>query len=544
MKIRGFHTTSYLLIVILVAAAILRFNHINQPFIDAFSWRQSSTAMMADNFYRRNWNIFYPEVNWTGPGPNYQGREFQTVSYIAALLYVLVGQHDWIGRGVAVTFGLWGIFALYQLVRCVWDEERAITSAAVMALLPGSIFIERSILPDPAMVSLVTTSVWMLVAYLQTERLRYLLLASGIGTWGFLTKIPGLIVGIPMIYAMLTILGRKRILRPKKLATIGVAIVLTLAPVIAYYLWARHLSLTYPPYHLAGSGNWLWDDGLAKWLSQNYFLPSLSQRFNGWLWTKPVVALVSFGLLLRPPREDCGRASVYDQLLLNGSVKAPWLFHWWLVAGVIYYFIGAKELIDNPWNFHIINPAAAALAGHAIVSIASFTAQIARSSYASLVTTVMILLIIGTSGQNGLRYVYHPYAHESYQLGLALRQMTQTGDLVVTIANDFGDPVAIYYSQRRGWVFPPADPEQAWDQLPEDDNEAIRLLEELRARGAGWLGIVNEHQDDLWKNHAIFVDHIQRTCEFKSKSPEWVIYRIRSPKEIAKLRVPKMRRLP
>ena len=71
---------------------------------------------MADNFYDTNWNIFYPEVSWGGDGPNYQGREFQTVSYLAALLYVIVGQQDWVGRSVAVMFGLWGIFALYQLV--------------------------------------------------------------------------------------------------------------------------------------------------------------------------------------------------------------------------------------------------------------------------------------------------------------------------------------------------------------------------------------------------------------------------------------------
>lgn len=217
MKIRNDRTTTYLLIAILVVAAILRLNHINQPYADVFSWRQSDTAIMADNFYRKNWNIFYPGVSWNGPEPNYQGCEFQTATYISALLYILVGQHDWVGRGVAVTFGLWGIFALYQLVCRVWDKERAIASAAVMAVLPGSIFIERSFIPDPVMVALVVTSFWLLVSYLQTERWHYLVLASLIGTWGFLTKLPGLIVGIPMIYAMLAILGRKQMLRSKSL---------------------------------------------------------------------------------------------------------------------------------------------------------------------------------------------------------------------------------------------------------------------------------------------------------------------------------------
>ena len=80
---------------------------ITQPLIDIFSWRQSSTAMMAENFYKLDWNIFYPQVNWTGPGTGYQGREFQTITYLAAIGYKIFGQHDYIGRIIAVGFGMW-----------------------------------------------------------------------------------------------------------------------------------------------------------------------------------------------------------------------------------------------------------------------------------------------------------------------------------------------------------------------------------------------------------------------------------------------------
>jgi hypothetical protein len=534
MEIRSSRTTTYLLIAILVIAAILRLNHINQPFTDTFSWRQSSTAMMADNFYRRNWNIFYPEISWNGPGPSYNGREFQTVSYIAALLYALIGQHDWIGRSVAVTFGLWGIFALYQLVRRVWDEDHAIVSAAVMALLPGSIFIERSFLPDPAMVALVTTSAWMVVAYCQTERLRYLILAGAIGMWGFLSKIPGLIVGIPMLYAMVAILGFKRMLQPKKLATISIVAVLTLLPVIAYYLWARHLSLSYPPYHFAGSGNWVWDHGFMTWWKQGYFLPRLNDRFKV-IWTAPVTALVLLGLLFPPPKGNHSQESASDKPSVSTSRKAPWLFHWWFFGAFLYYLIGARELVENPWNFHLVNPPGAALTGHAIVVIASFTTRIAKSSYVMVITGVLLLILIGTFGQKSLKYMYQPYAQESYQMGLALRQAAQPGELVITMANDLGDPVAIYYSQRRGWIFPPPFSELDWKELPENDDEAIRVLGKLRASSADWLGIVNEHVDELWQNHPNFVEHIERTCEFHSKSKDWIIYRILTPEEVLEL---------
>src|SRR5688572_25910287 len=160
---------SYLLLAgILMLAAGLRLWRVDQPLVDAFSWRQASTAMMADNFYRTNPNILYPEVSWTGPGPNYQGREFQTLSYLASLGYRVFGQHESIGRALAAIFGTWGVFALFMLVRRVWDEPRALAAALMLAIIPGAIFIDRSFLPDPAMLSLTTTAAWLFVVTLQT----------------------------------------------------------------------------------------------------------------------------------------------------------------------------------------------------------------------------------------------------------------------------------------------------------------------------------------------------------------------------------------
>jgi Dolichyl-phosphate-mannose-protein mannosyltransferase len=530
MKLVSTKNQFYLLAIVLIVAAILRFNHINQPFIDTTSWRESDNATIADNFYRGNWNIFYPGISWNGPEPNYLGYEFQTVTYIAALLYVLFGQHDWVARSVPVMFGLWGIFALYQLVLRVWDKERAIASAAVMALLPGSIYVDRTFISDPVMTALVTTSCWFIVAYLQNEHLHYLLLASAFGTWGFLTKVSGLIVGIPMLYAMLAILGYKRMLHPRKLYTIAIAAGLTLASVTAYYLWARHIYLTYPPHHIANAGNWLWDHGLAKWLREKYYFSALYEHFRLWIWTKPAIALVFVGLFLSTPQGQ--RNSHSDRALGNTSGKAPWLFHWWMVGGVIYYLIGAKGLVDNPHNFQLINPAGAALAGGAIVAIASFAARRGRSP-ASVATIAAILLIIGGVGHRNLKSMYNPYAEQSYKLGLALRQISQPGDLVATIPTDIGNPVAIYYSQRRGWIFPPAWSNIPWwDDLPKGEDKAlIANLDQLRAQGADWLGIVNEQKNKIWQSNPIFVEYIQRTCELKQESPDWLIYRILPQKQ-------------
>jgi Dolichyl-phosphate-mannose-protein mannosyltransferase len=533
----------YLLLAILTTAAVLRLNHINQPFVDAFGWRQISNAMMADNFYRVNGNIFYPEISWNGPGPSYNGRELQTITYLATLLYRVFGQQDWVGRSLAVIFGLWGIFALYQLVRRVWDEEHALIAAAVMTFLPASIFIERSFLPDPVMVALVTTSFWMLVAYFQTERLRYLLFALLIGTWGFLTKLPGLLVGIPMLYSMFAILGHKKVIQAKFFVPILSAATLTLIPVIVYYLWARHLSLSYPPYHFAGGGNWVWDDGISNWLSKGYFLEKLSQRFQHWLWGTPIILLVFLGLLLRPPVSNSTKGNLKDDSPQKSIEmgKAPWIFHWWLLSGVVFYFIGAEELVDNPWNFHIFSPAAAAIAGHAILTLAQWLKYLSRDVASTkllfpnsikIVTSIIMLLVIATSAHYCMKTMYRPYGAQSHELGLALKEISQPGELVVTIANIVGDPVAIYYSQRRGWVFPPADNDINWGQLPEDDRDSIRMFENLRTQGADWFGVVSQHQEQLEEKHTDFWEHIGKTCQLQAQDEDWSIYRILSPSQV------------
>ena len=60
--------------------------------------------MIAENFYRTGFNIFYPRVNWAGNTPGYVGTEFPLVPFIASMVYGVFGVHDWIGRSISVLF--------------------------------------------------------------------------------------------------------------------------------------------------------------------------------------------------------------------------------------------------------------------------------------------------------------------------------------------------------------------------------------------------------------------------------------------------------
>jgi hypothetical protein len=286
------------LLLILTSAAFLRLLYVDQPFVDFISWRQTDDATIADNFFQGHLNIFLPEISWNGPGPNYVGYEFQLTTYLASLLYHLFGEMDWVGRGISVAFGVWGVFAFHNLVGRAFDKLTALVSCAVFAVMPGGIFVDRSFLPDPVMVSLVVTSFWMLLAYLQDQRARCLVLAVVTGTLGLLTKISGVIVGLPMVYAILNLSPAGGAIRLRYLVRLLTAAILVLIPVIGYYVWAIHVGHVYPPYLVAAYHNWVWNASFYGWLKAHYFWPEFSWNAR-WLWSVPPTRVSSRRAVVR-----------------------------------------------------------------------------------------------------------------------------------------------------------------------------------------------------------------------------------------------------
>src|SRR5437588_10101828 len=92
-------------------------------------------------------------------------------------------------------------------------------------------------------------------------------------------------------------------------------------------------------------------------MTRYYFLPDFARQIFGWLWTWPLAILAAAGLILPPKRQE-------------GATKdARWFFHWFAAALAIQYLIEAQHLVEDPNNMHLFNPLAAAMAGHAIVSV-------------------------------------------------------------------------------------------------------------------------------------------------------------------------------
>jgi hypothetical protein len=126
--------------------------------------------------------------------------------------------------------------------------------------------------------------------------------------------------------------------------------------------------------------------------------------------------------------------------------------------------------------------------------------------------------------------MYYPYAEQGYQLGKEMQRFSQADELVMTIANDLGDPVAIYYSQRRGWVFPPPWEGISWgNQEISDDDTAIQLFDELRHQKVSLLGIVGDRKVELRQNNTKFMTHVEQHSDLVEETEAVLIYRVYPP---------------
>lgn len=506
-----------ILIALLALAAAARLWWVGQPLTDLFSWRQVSTAMIAHNIPLNGWNIFFPEVDWTGPGPSYQGREFQIYTLIVALVQAVTGLSDTAGRLVSAMFGLLTVFSLHRLTARMWSEPHAHAAALIYALMPAAVMMDTSFLPDAAMLALLTTGTWLYARYFSGEGTRLLVLAGITFCLGVLAKLPGLGVGLVVAYLTVTLYLRAD---RKRAGRSLLAMAVALAAVIAYYAWAVHLGTSYPPYHVAGSG-YIWDDGPGAFYEQMFYLPRTQYIATAWFYGWPILALLLVGLWTQPWIDEPDR-----------DMALAWAPFVWLLAAVIVYIVAAREISQNPWNLHLFSVPIALFAGAGLVAIVRLGSAGSWLSV-GLRTGIVALAVLSFSTVPLLQTMKAPFSGQAHALGVDLAGRRAEGDLVITIAPDVGDPVAIYYAATRGWVFPRGGGSDAWSIFRDTDEEARAELEALRAEGARWFGYTTEARDDYGRmfvdHHAGFVAWLDMTFAKVADTPDYAIYHLDTP---------------
>jgi hypothetical protein len=485
---------------ILALAFLLRVVDVTQPLTDTYAWREASTAMMADNLARNGWNPFWPEVSWTGDQPGYQGREFQTLTIFAALIDSVFGWADWHGRLVAALFGVLTTLSIYHIAKHIFGVREGLCAALVYAALPGAITIDRAYLPDPAMLGIVSAGVWLFVSGMSTQRRGELIGAWVLLTIGILAKLPALSLAPALVYVVFI---ERHHLGARHWAAFGGATAISAAMIGAYYAWAIYLGNTYPPFHVAGDG-WIWQHGIGigEFWRNKFYIPSLLGLTHQWFTTPAFILLAVLGLLTPISRE----------------VRYRWFFHLAALGFLVVVLLAAQWVTNNPWNLHIANLTIAGFAGR---GLAIAFARLSKQSRIPFVPMAVVALFFIWTSHYPVALIARPYAEADMEMGLALKRLSAEGELVVTAGTEAGLPTAIYYSRRRGWVFPtPEMDDTDWVRFgPGDTRVASEGLKDLIKRGARWFGIIKAGYDKSEPSKMFVVEYAGLIAELRRDAP-------------------------
>ena len=490
-----------------VLAVAARLVSINQPYVDHWSWRQSDVAAIARNFYEGGFRFAFPQIDWAGDATGYVGTEFPILPFLAAICYKVAGIHEWIGRSQAVIFFAVSLPFFFLLVREVFDNTAAAWATFFFSFAPLNVFAGRSFMPDVPSLSLAIIGLYFFLRWIRDREWAPLLVAAIVISLSILIKATSIIVAAPLLYLAVAGIGdpgRREI----KLVTIRhrrsrlqllLFAALAVLPSVAWYWHAYQIAQRFYPYHLFGAGgirieNFSWYWAIARETVRSSLTPILA-----------ILALV--GLFVAPRlRCNAGRP----------RSKYSALFHWWLVAMVLFVIIAGYGN-RHRWYQLLFVPITAALAGAAC----AFLGSKISSRVVAITLSILVASPFGILSFLCVRPLYESSAAQLRDAGLELDKITAPDALIV--AADTGDPTIFYYARRKGWHFLEKDGIYAGN--PSDNHEANTNLEELRRRGATHVALTT---NTFWwlDYYPEFAQHLSDSAVLMETTPEFKIYKL------------------
>jgi 4-amino-4-deoxy-L-arabinose transferase-like glycosyltransferase len=435
--------------LLVVAGLLLRLRGFHDPILDHPGWRQGDTAAIARNFATLQFNIFFPQVDYDGPPPNYVELELQIVPFLAACGYKLFGIHEGIGRLISIAFGLGTIVVTGAFARWLFRSALAgLCAAAIFTALPGSIYYARTFMPDTTMVFFFTAAIYACCRYYWDEDERSwrgfpaaaLLLALA-----FLAKPVAVIAIVPIGCAALARYGRRATLvRPQTYALLAVAFV-----PLAVYGRFEH-----------AHAEWDWASGITE----KHVIPSLRGALTSTRGFASKLAGVGVAarLLARTMLGPFGVAFLIAGFALGYRRREAAILYGWLGAALIYvYVVVTVERVD--YYMYPFLPLAAIVGGNLVLRVWLATRSSKRWQIAAAAAALVYVAMISIDRR--LIAPYYAYSRPNYVAARALDATLAPGSLIVM---GHYDPSIMYYINRKGWE------EDPYIWTPFDEQSAIR----------------------------------------------------------------------
>jgi len=156
------------------------------------------------------------------------------ISVIVAGMYLLIGEHIWFGRLIALNFWLIGGLALYGLSRRIASMDGAMIALAYYLFLEFGVIASRSFQPDPLMVGLILSGLWSFLRWDEERTWKWTLIAGLLSGLAIFVKN---VAVFPLLGAFaLAILSTRRFKQAIKDPQVWVLAVITALPTVIYMI--------------------------------------------------------------------------------------------------------------------------------------------------------------------------------------------------------------------------------------------------------------------------------------------------------------------
>jgi 4-amino-4-deoxy-L-arabinose transferase-like glycosyltransferase len=439
-------------VLIVLLATLVRFWHFSAPYTSQHWIKQLQIAPIAKNFYLHGYNILWPQTDYSADKPAYIEIEFQLVTFLTALLYNVFGIHEWVGRLVTIGFSVGSMILLYRLMLAELGPRPAILGLLFFAFAPSNWYFSRCLMSEPAMIFFSIATLYTFRAWLETQKTSLLALTIVVGALCFLVKLPAVLLFCPLLFLAYRRFGWGLFRRP----ALYLCAFLSLAPAVAYYLFARYA------------------------IGEHYF--TVGVGFGGGMWfsVHDFLRPGNYSLMLQRLSKD-HLTAVGLTLLPLGAFAAPeegrprWnLFHAWLVGVLVYLVVvSGGNIRQNYYQLPLI-PAAAGLIGlvwHRLAQAEAFR----RCAVPVLASA---FLILATWGVQPMFKEYRPIR----QAAAELKALDPSGLPVIILPPGYG---CLYYFDRPGWCARESLGRPLSTVRP-DDIPGPLYIESRRGRGAHW----------------------------------------------------------
>lgn len=408
-------------VIIFIGLILLRLPGMDNSPAEYHSWRQSDTEAIARNFSRNTFNIFYPQLNYDGPLPNYVQLEFQITTFLIAILYRLWGHYYYLARLVPLLFFCGSAYFLYLIGKRIAGKLTGWLALAAYGLFPFCIYFSRAIMPESAALFFMTGGMYYFLVWQDRENSKRAMLLSAVFTaLAISQKIPAIYIGLPMACLLFKTQGMQALKNPSAWAYLLVA----LLPPFLYFFWLHYVA-------------------------ESAFVSGIAARllFSAWNQKDFPSSGVRF-LIQGLPRAYTapGLGLAAGGLLLHRSAHAWLLRSWALGAALEIFFIAAAIQLD----YYLL------LAAPIIALLAAVSLEhLVKNSFGRVIIIGLLILLAMTAWQEtGLSFREEEII---LQRAKVLQENTLPSHLLVI---GVYNPELLNLSDRFGWranIFYPQD---------------------------------------------------------------------------------------